>query len=301
MPSGGIRMNLDSALTSDNIKKAAKALKNLRPAYTPIIDFYERIFLSQEDARRQVQIDPIRISEKILAIKTKERLPLIAIFQFRIDSKSAHPLLKKICGIAAGANETMAGSAMALLNALKEKKLDPDALFSGLIAENDTYYRQIEEENGINKKILAFLIYSAIQPSLVVCAEQLSTYLPDDDPWKKGYCPICGSDPGLSVLEGEGERFLFCGFCWHKWQVQRLYCPFCGNTDSKTLHYFFSEEEKELRVDVCDSCKKYIKTVDARKAERIIYPPLEQISTLHLDIQAREKGLLSGAHLSLQG
>ncbi|MFH2218233.1 MAG: formate dehydrogenase accessory protein FdhE [Pseudomonadota bacterium] len=293
-------MTSDVTLTSDQIKQAVATLKTVRPAYKTLLDFYEQIFLAQEDTRRQVEIDPIRISEKILSIKAKEKLPLISMSEFRIDSKSASLLLKKICGIANGANKTMAASAKALLNALEEKKLDPDLLFSGLIEENDTFYSQVEEKNGIDKKILAFLIYSAIQPSLVVCAEQLSTYLPDNEAWEKGYCPICGSVPGLSVLEGEGERFLFCGFCWHKWQVQRLYCPFCENKDSKTLHYFFSEEEKELRVNVCDSCKKYIKTIDARKTERIIYPPLEQVSTLHLDIQAREKGLESGAHLSLQ-
>lgn len=293
-------MTSDVTLTSDQIKQAATTLKTVRPAYKTLLDFYEQVFLSQEDARRQVEIDPIRIAEKVLFIKTKEKLPLISIFQFRIDSKSAGLLLKKICGIASGANQTMADSAKALLSALEEKKLDPDLLFSGLIEEKDTYYTRVEEEYGIDKKILAFLIYSAIQPSLAVCAEQLSIYLPDNEPWERGYCPICGSDPGLSMLEGEGERFLFCGFCWHKWQVQRLFCPFCGNKDSKTLHYFFSEEEKELRVNVCDSCNKYIKTVDARKTERIIYPPLEQVSTLHLDIQAREKGLESGTRLSLQ-
>ena len=59
------------------------------------------------------------------------------------------------------------------------------------------------------------------------------------------------------------------------------------------MSYFYSEEEKEYRVDVCDGCGKYIKTVDIRKTDRLLYPPLEQVSTLHLDIQAREKGLKS--------
>lgn len=293
-------MTSDMTLTFDQIKQAAATLKAVRPAYKTILDFYEQIFLAQADARRRVRIDPIQISEQVLFIKHKEKLPLISMFQFRIDSASAVPLLKKICGIAGGANETMAASAKAVLTALEKEKLDPERLFTGLISEDDACFSQVEKENGIDKKILAFLIYSAIRPSLTACAEQLSTYLPDNESWEKGYCPICGSDPGLSLLEGEGKRSLFCGFCWHKWETQRIFCPFCENTEGKTLHYFYHEEEKELRVNVCDSCKKYIKTVDARKADRIIYPPLEQISTLHLDIQAREKGLESGARLPLQ-
>ena len=103
----------------------------------------------------------------------------------------------------------------------------------------------------------------------------------------------------LSMFEGEvGERFLLCGFCWHKWSSKRLYCPFCDNTDNKTLNYLYSEEEKEYRIDLCDKCKKYIKTIDTRKTERIIYPPLEQVATLHLDIKAKEMKYESGIHFA---
>ena len=82
--------------------------------------------------------------------------------------------------------------------------------------------------------------------------------------------------------------------------MKRLYCPFCENSDSKLLHYLFSEEEKDVRVDLCDNCKKYIKTVDARRADRTIYPPLEQISTLHLDIKAGEEGYETGVKLLME-
>ncbi|MBW1841605.1 MAG: formate dehydrogenase accessory protein FdhE [Deltaproteobacteria bacterium] len=293
-------MTQDPAVTSDHVKKAAETLKNLRPAYKPILEFYEQIFVAQEDAKNRIQIDPIQISENLLSLKAEENLPLISMSEFVIDPQSAEELLVKICHIADGANEAMTNFAKVLMKAHQDKKLDVNLLFSGLLEENDAYFSRVAEESGANKEILAFLIYNSIQPSLALCAEQLSTYLPENIPWEKGYCPICGAYPGLSMLAGEGERFLFCGFCWHKWEAKRIFCPFCEETDNKTLQYFYSEEEKELRVDVCDSCKKYIKTIDARKAERDIYPPLEQISTLHLDMQAREKGLESGAHLSLQ-
>jgi FdhE protein len=51
---------------------------------------------------------------------------------------------------------------------------------------------------------------------------------------------------------------------------------------------------------VCDNCKKYIKTLDTRKVERLIYPPLEQISTIHLDIKAQEMGFVPGIKLFMQ-
>jgi len=39
--------------------------------------------------------------------------------------------------------------------------------------------------------------------------------------------------------------------------------------------------------------------VDTRATERIIYPPMEQVASLHLDINARQKGYDSGMELVL--
>jgi FdhE protein len=81
--------------------------------------------------------------------------------------------------------------------------------------------------------------------------------------------------------------------------VKRIFCPFCDHSDNKDLHYIFIEEEKEFRVDLCDRCKKYLKNLDARRADRLIYPPLEQVATLHLDIKAQEEGFGPGMMLYL--
>jgi FdhE protein len=55
----------------------------------------------------------------------------------------------------------------------------------------------------------------------------------------------------------------------------------------------------EFRVNLCDSCKKYLKTLDSRETERMIYTPLEQIASLHLDYKAEEMGYESGIPLTM--
>ena len=60
------------------------------------------------------------------------------------------------------------------------------------------------------------------------------------------------------------------------------------------MDYVDEKGEKEFRVDLCDNCKKYLKALDSRETERKIYPPLEQISSLHLDYKANEMGYESG-------
>jgi len=287
-------------LTEDQITKAAESLKQLRPAYGAILDCYKQIFIAQKYSKNKIQIDPIQISDEMLSIKADEEFPLVNLSEFAIDVKSSKMLLIKICGITKASSGDMASSARAILKAIDAEEFDLDSLFFGLIEENDSVFEKTAKKHDIKKGDLAFIVYNSIKPSLSICAQQLSTYLDKDQPWTKGYCPICGSPPMLSMFEGEGgERFLLCGFCGHKWSSRRLYCPFCDNTDSKILNYLYSEEEKEYRIDLCDKCKKYIKTIDTRKTERIIYPPLEHVATLHLDIKAKEMKYESGIDFAL--
>ena len=293
-------MTADLAITSQQVKQAVAALKKLRPTYAELLDFYEKIFVAQEDSKSQINIDPLKISKETLALKTKEKFSLIAISEFVVDQNAATALLKQLCQITETADSEMADTARVIQNAMTAGELDPRAVFAALLNTEDAYFKRVEKDMGIEKKALAFVAYSSIKPSVVHCAEQLASYLDSDHPWDKGFCPICGSAPGFSLFEDEGNRVLFCGFCWHPWAARRIYCPFCENKDSKTIHYYFSEKEKNYRIDVCDNCKTYLKAIDQRNTDRIIYPPLEFVATLHLDIKAQEMGFKSGIQLELQ-
>jgi FdhE protein len=287
------------ALTSEHIEKAVEAVKKSKPVYADLLDFYGRIFDAQEDSKGRIQIEPLQISEAMLSVKAREQLPLIGIEEFVYDDIESGNLFITICNLAKEANPKLAASAKVILEAV-DTAIKPDALFSGLIDGNEALFENITDEFEIEKQVLGFITYNSLKPSLTVSADQLSSYLNKDEPWLKGYCPICGSPPILSIFEDDGERSLICGFCWHTWPVKRVFCPFCENRDGKTLQYFYSEDEKEFRVDLCDSCKKYLKTLDARKTERLIYPPLEQVSSLHLDYKAKEMGYQSGIQLFMQ-
>jgi FdhE protein len=294
-------MNAGKVVTADQIKKAVAAVKALRPAYEGLLDFYEKVCLAQEASKENTHLEPVHIPEDLLSVKKEEGFPLISTTDFVVDTEAAEALMRKLCQLAVEANEVLAETGPKIVDALDKGSLDASTLFSNILKEDDTYYDDAAGRLHIDKTILAFAAYNSIKPSVSLCAEQLATYLDKDTQWGKGYCPICGSPPALSILRGEGgERSLLCSFCGHEWRTRRIYCPFCNNNDQKTLHYFFSEQEKDYRVDVCDRCKKYIKTVDVRKIQRPLHPLVEQISTLHLDILAQEQGLESGIPLWLQ-
>ena len=291
-------MILNLAQTADQIKKAVKSIKAVRPAYAAMLEFYSKIFDVQTESRNRIQLEPLHLTEEMVATKARENLPLIDIPEFVYDENESCGLFFSICNFAKEANSKMAASAEILLTA-GDATFDPKELFSGFLAGDEATFENIAVELNLDKQVLGFVTYNSLKPSLTVCAEQLSTYLSGSDPWQKGYCPICGSAPILSLLEDEGARRLICSFCWQDWSAKRGFCPFCENQDSKNQQYFYHEEEKEYRVDLCNKCKRYIKTIDTRKLDRLIYPPLEQISSLHLDINAKEMGYTSGIALEL--
>jgi FdhE protein len=290
-------MTQQSDITPDQIKVAVGRIRDLRPVYGPLLDFYEKLFLAQEDSKKQISLTPIEIAPDVLSIKIEEGFPLISVRDFAIDFKSATSLLQSICRISINDNGGYKETATALLIAIEKDQLDVKRLFSSILDGDASFINELSETDKIDKNVLGVMTYYSIQPALNLSAEQLSTYLDPDNPIEKGYCPICGSFPGLSTLEGEGQRFQYCHFCWLKWPSKRLCCPFCENQDSRSLHYFYSESEIGYRVDVCDKCKKYIKTIDLRKIRHPLYPPLEQVTTLHLDMKAKEMDLESGIPL----
>jgi FdhE protein len=152
---------------------------------------------------------------------------------------------------------------------------------------------------GADPNALSFFLYHSLRPSLCRCAHDLSTCLTDAPAWERGYCPICGSPPALAWLDADGRRALYCSFCWHSWALNRVVCPFCGTHDPQRLSYLHADQERDYRLDLCDACRKYIKTVDSRNLVRRAYPPLEQIASLHLDIKAAEAGFEAGLAISL--
>jgi FdhE protein len=147
----------------------------------------------------------------------------------------------------------------------------------------------VADEFGLHKKVFSFLIWNSVKPSIEAGMEQLRSEV-DSEAWLKGYCPVCGSLPSLSLLKEEtGKRYLLCSFCGYQWRADRLFCPFCSNKDQESLHYFHGEGEETHRIDLCDKCHQYIKTIDYRNLQESD-PVLEDLATLHLDLLATQKG-----------
>ncbi|MGZ4816500.1 MAG: formate dehydrogenase accessory protein FdhE, partial [Terriglobales bacterium] len=99
-------------------------------------------------------------------------------------------------------------------------------------------------------------------------------------------CPFCNRKPGLGVLRQMGDggaRSMICSFCVAEWEFRRIVCPGCGEEDDKHLAVFAASDFDYIRVECCDSCKTYIKTVDLTKDGRA-EPLVDELASAPLDL-----------------
>ena len=293
-------MPLSPPLTVEQISTAARALSQLRPAYEALLAFYAEVFMAQENAKSDIALEPIQLSPATLETRQREQSSLVAPSAFRIDYASSERLLTQLCDLVVAHRTEIQAAAETVRQAVTHGRLNPPALFESLLQDQDGALHDTAAAIGTDDKALAFLAYNAIQPSLALCAEQLAVYLDADAVWNKRYCPVCGGTPALAVLGMAGQRELHCRYCRHAWRAPRIFCALCENTQNNELHYFFAEQEKDLRVDVCDRCKGYLKSVDSREVSRPIFPPLEHVASLHLDIIAADKGFSADLELRVE-
>jgi FdhE protein len=278
----------DEVITSlEQKKKLIELLKGKNPSYTEILGFYEKVIEAQDAEKAAVSVATLHLHNNLKSLQTSEGFPLIDRKDFILDIPSGVLLFESLCRISRNANEKMRENIQAIEEASAINALNLRELLRR--HSDESYLNSIAEEFSIDKAILLFLVNASIQPSLNENAEQLKDQV-DLKNWLKGYCPVCGSSPQISELKDEGRRFFLCSFCRFQWPSERLKCPYCENADHEKLQYLYEEGQEAYRVDVCDNCKQYIKTVDARKLDYEPDLPLEDIMTIHLDILASEKG-----------
>lgn len=105
-------------------------------------------------------------------------------------------------------------------------------------------------------------------------------------------CPFCNARPVAGVLRGEGDgakRWLLCSLCSTEWPFRRVLCPACGEENKDKLPIYTAAEFDAVRVDACDTCQTYLKSIDLTKDGHAV-PVVDEIATVALNIWAEEHG-----------
>lgn len=262
-------------------------IKKKRPGYGEILDFYQMVKEERDRVKASLKIKPIKLRKEWKELLAKEGFSLIQKEDFPLDIEASVKLFQTLCQIGKDANPHMSDQVKKIKEALDSKRIDLKKILKEGVKEQRI--EQMADESGVDKKVFSFLIQSSAKPSIEAGMEQLRSEL-DPETWLKGYCPMCGSLPSLSLLKEEtGKRYLLCSYCGYQWRIERLFCPFCNNKEHESLQYFCGENEEAYRIDLCDKCHRYIKTIDFRIIGESD-PSLEDLATPHLDILATQKG-----------
>jgi FdhE protein len=203
------------------------------------------------------------------------KAPLLARAEITVDGRAARGWARRLLARAAPASP---------------RRVDGVALLEAALDQDDARLDAVAAAAGAEPNVVRVVAQMAALPLLQACGRQLAGALPAT--WWEGYCPLCGAWPVLAEYAGlERQRRLRCGRCGTAWAVPLLRCAFCDETHHESLGYLEPEGAEEMRkVELCYTCKGYLKglaTVRPLPAWALL---LDDLSTVHLDVTALERG-----------
>ncbi|MFC1957742.1 formate dehydrogenase accessory protein FdhE [Chloroflexota bacterium] len=256
-----------------------------------LIEFYIKLFRIQSGAERLADKTDRKLKEKMIGMRLNQGLPLIGFDEIAPYLPLLNDVFKKVCIVF----KDYADLFYEIPASLEQVKSEPSSLAEiiGAWLKKAEIPAAISLDNDNEYLILDAVIHATVKPVLASQAKYLIAHV-DQQYWRREYCPICHGIPDLAYLDKEeGARWLLCSRCDSVWLFQRLQCPFCNNQDQKSLAYFTSDEE-DYRLYVCELCQKYIKAIDLRNSRLKVPLPLERLLTYDMDRQAQEKGYKPG-------
>jgi formate dehydrogenase maturation protein FdhE len=109
---------------------------------------------------------------------------------------------------------------------------------------------------------------------------------------RRPLCTFCGSKPLAGVLRPEGDgakRSLVCSFCYTEWDYLRIACPACEESREERLCVYTASQFEHVRVEACETCRTYIKTVDLTK-NGLAVPEVDELAAIPLTLWADAQG-----------
>jgi FdhE protein len=255
-------VQLRKARDWDERIRRAQDLSARNSSAAQLLTFYQRIatfqkHVSDELANEQFEMGSVfGLRDSIDIVRVSGYLPTLA----SVVEESGTPILKE--------------------TASRLKDLPQKEVFSLF----DRFANKVESEDGPEQ----FFARVCIQPF----AERSALGMELKQGFAGHNCPLCNGLPQLAVLRPEGDggkRFLVCSFCITEWEFRRVLCPTCGEMDYQKLPRYSAEGIPAVRVEACDTCKRYLKSVDMTTEGHAV-PIVDEIASASLDLWAIDHG-----------
>lgn len=249
--------------------RRADLLASVHPFANEVLQFYKRIAEFQKDLRARIAVELPDAKDAAVA-ELRELL--------QVDAALSHfPEFLKVVAEAAPAT---------LAEAAHQVSAERASVWRQLLLD---YWNTSGRDDSPNAAFEQFLPRAFLQPY----AEGLSCVTPRAEVHNfSSLCPLCGARPLLGVMRPEGDggkRFLLCSFCLQEWEFRRIFCATCGEETEAKLPVYVAEQFPYMRVDACDTCKFYLRTIDLTKDGNAV-PLVDDLSAIPLSLWAEERG-----------
>ena len=82
---------------------------------------------------------------------------------------------------------------------------------------------------------------------------------------------------------------LGCALCGGEWLFGRILCPSCHEGDPYKLPSFQNDANPALRIEACETCHRYVKSLDLSQDARPI-PEVDDLASIAMDLWAVDQG-----------
>ena len=82
---------------------------------------------------------------------------------------------------------------------------------------------------------------------------------------------------------------LACALCGGEWLFGRILCPACHEGDPYKLPSFQNDRHPALRIEACETCHHYVKSLDLSEDARPI-PEVDDLVSIAMDLWAVDQG-----------
>ncbi|HEY7114384.1 MAG TPA: formate dehydrogenase accessory protein FdhE [Thermoanaerobaculia bacterium] len=80
-----------------------------------------------------------------------------------------------------------------------------------------------------------------------------------------------------------------CALCGDEWSFGRIRCPACSEQDPHKLPSYRASAHAAVRIEACETCRRYVKSIDLSQDARPI-PEVDDLVSLSTDLRAAEQG-----------
>ena len=284
-------------MTDSARAKAARSYVESRPDLAHQLEFFERLWATQDDfADRAIEYTPAAEEPTQRALRSHRTMfslvePSIPLEPYRDAVRAIAALM-----IDAGLPErpTAALTEVDLGDAITAEAL------GGALDGFDLFVQTVAkavDDDRIGETLLSFILSEALTPMLREPAKAAVKAAGKFDwlQWDSGLCPACGTPASSGVVRDEGElqggrRWLECPMCRTSWEYARIRCARCGSRDQTALAYLFDEEDPGHRIHTCEVCHGYTPTVFEHDLKRISVAEVEEVVMVPLESVAADRG-----------